>query len=339
MNPRDLFPRGLLPPDNLRDLFGSGTKRKNLDAVVELLSEGLHLFAEAGGMDRQEAEQAVQKTVAYLQRRLDGDVVIDDFGFDADFTDHVYLPVLRPLFRSWFRTEVHGAENIPATGGAMVVANHAGTIAIDALMTQVAVHDAHPAGRYLRLLGADIIFRTPFLGEFTRRGGATMASRLDARRLLAAGEVVGVWPEGYKGVGKPFSERYQLQRFGRGGFISSAASAGVPIVPCAIVGSEEVYPKIGEIEPLAKLFDLPYFPVTPFFPHFGLLGTVPLPSKWMFRFGEPIDVAAELGVEPGSPAALSPDPVDMFRLTEEVRGTVQQMVYDLVEERGSTFAP
>ena len=306
-------------------------EKSELAVAVDLLVDGLYQLARAGGLSAGEADGAVAATLAYARRRLVGAVEIDEFGFDADFTEHVYLAALRPLYRAWFRTQVFGAENIPETGGALVVANHAGTVAVDALMTQVAVHDAHPQARFLRLLGADIVFRTPFLGEIARRGGATMASRDDAQRLLEAGELVGVWPEGYKGVGKPFSERYRLQRFGRGGFVASAMRAGVPIVPCSIVGSEEAYPMLADIEPLAKLLRLPYFPVTPFFPHFGLLGLVPLPSKWMIRFGDPILPA-------GGAEAIADDPVRVFELTEHVRGVIQQQLFDLLERRGSAFA-
>ena len=306
-------------------------EKHELAQAVDLLVDGLYQWARAGGMSATEADGAVAATLAYARRRLTGEVEIDAFGFDADFTEHVYLAALRPLYRIWFRTEVVGAENLPATGGALVVANHAGTVAVDALMTQVAVHDALSESRYLRLLGADLVFRTPFLGEIARRGGATMASRDDAQRLLEAGELVGVWPEGYKGVGKGFSERYRLQRFGRGGFVASALRAQVPIIPCSIVGSEEAYPMLADIEPLAKLLRLPYFPVTPLFPHFGLLGLVPLPSKWMIRFGEPISPE-------GGPEMAFDDPVRVFELTEHVRGVIQQQLYELLEMRGSAFA-
>ena len=306
-------------------------EKSELTIAVDLLVDGLYQLARAGGMSAEEADGAVAATLAYVRRRLTGSVEVDEFGFDADFTEHVYLTVLRPLYRIWFRAEVFGAENLPTEGGALVVANHAGTVAIDALMTQVAVHDALPEKRYLRLLGADLVFRAPFVGEIARRGGATMASRDDAQRLLEAGELVGVWPEGYKGVGKGFSERYRLQRFGRGGFVASALRAQVPIIPCSIVGSEEAYPMLADIEPLAKLMRLPYFPVTPLFPHFGLLGLVPLPSKWMFCFGEPIQPE-------GGPDAAVDNPVRVYELTEHVRGVIQMQLYDLLEKRGSAFA-
>ncbi len=127
----------------------------------------------------------------------------------GDLTDGVFLPMLRPLYRTWFRIEVDGVENLPEEGAALVVANHSGTIALDALMLAVAVHDETPARRYLRLLGADLVFRMPVLSEIARKSGGTLACNPDAERLLSAGELVGVFPEGFKGVGKPFARPLQ----------------------------------------------------------------------------------------------------------------------------------
>jgi 1-acyl-sn-glycerol-3-phosphate acyltransferase len=278
-----------------------------------------------GDLDRQLAE-----LVAFLRRRFEGDYTVDEFGYDPDLAENVILPALRPLYRSWFRVEVRGIDNIPSEGGALLVANHSGTIAIDSLMTQVAVHDEHPAGRHLRMLGADIVFQTPLVGELARKGGSTLATNADAERLLSRGELVGVWPEGFKGIGKPFSERYKLQRFGRGGFVSAALRTGVPIIPCSIVGAEEIYPILGDIKPLARLLGLPYVPVTPTFPWLGLLGLVPLPSKWIIEFGEPV---------PTSPhgAAAADDPMLVFDLTDQVRETIQQTLYSLLMQRRSVF--
>src|SRR5690606_31570406 len=134
---------------------------------------------------------------------------------------------------SWFRVEVRGVQNLPETGGALLVANHSGTVAFDSLMTQVAVHDAHPAHRHLRMLGADLVFSTPVVGPLARMAGTTLAANSDAERLLGEGHLVGVWPEGFKGIGKQYKDRYRLQRFGRGGFVAAALRAGVPIIPCS----------------------------------------------------------------------------------------------------------
>ncbi len=271
-----------------------------------------------------------QGWVEFVRRRLAGDYAVDDFGFDPELTDKVLMAMLRPLYRSWFRVEVSGLENVPADSAALVVANHSGVIAVDSLMAQVALHDEHPAHRHLRMLGANLVFSTPFLGELARKAGHTLACHPDAERLLRAGEVVGVWPEGFKGVGKPFSQRYRLQRFGRGGFVAAALRTGAPIIPTAIVGAEEIYPMVGNAKTVARVLGLPYFPITPTFPLLGPLGLVPLPSKWFIHFGEPI---ATDGFDEGA----ADDPMVVFNLTDQVREQIQQSLYRLLVKRPSAF--
>ena len=268
--------------------------------------------------------------VAFARRRLTGDYEVDEFGFDAELTDNVILPPLRQLYQKWFRVEVSGVHNLPVETGALLVANHSGTLPLDAMMTAIAVRDNHPTGRYLRMLGADLVFRTAVLGSMARKTGQTLACNEDAERLLRDGHLVGVWPEGFKGVGKPFRDRYKLQRFGRGGFVAAALRTGTPIVPCSIVGAEEIYPKIADIKPLARLFGFPYFPVTPTFPLLGPLGMIPLPSKWYIEFGEPIRTD-EYG------QGAEDDPMLVFNLTDQVRETIQQTLYSLLMQRASVF--
>jgi 1-acyl-sn-glycerol-3-phosphate acyltransferase len=269
-------------------------------------------------------------SLAFLRRRMTGEYQVDDFGYDADFTDHVVVPPLKVLYEKWFRIETVGMENIPDTGGALLVANHSGTVAVDALMTAVAVREHHPMRRALRMLGADLVFQTPFLGPFARKMGNTLACNPDAERLLSTGELVAVFPEGFKGVGKPYSQRYRLQRFGRGGFVTAAMKTGVPIIPVSIVGAEEIYPMIGNIKPLARALGFPYFPVTPTFPLLGPLGMVPLPSKWIIEFGEPIPTT-------GFGDNAADDPMVVFNITDRVRETIQQTLYRLLLRRGHPF--
>jgi 1-acyl-sn-glycerol-3-phosphate acyltransferase len=275
-------------------------------------------------------EQQLAAGLRFLRRRLEGDYTVDDFGFDADLTQDVLIPMLRPLADRWFRIEVHGIEHVPSEGAALLVANHSGTIALDSLMTQVVLHDRHPAQRSLRMLGADLVFALPFVGSLARRAGHTLACNPDAERLLTEGEIVGVWPEGFKGIGKPYSERYKLQRFGRGGFVSAALRTGTPIIPCSIVGAEEIYPILGNAKTVARLFGLPYFPITPTFPWLGPLGMVPLPSKWHIEFGEPI-------ATDGYPEGAADDPMLLFNLTDQVRETIQHTLYKLLMQRRSVF--
>ena len=278
-----------------------------------------------------EWERRLAGGLAFLRRRITGDYEVDDFGFDADLTEHVLLPPLRPLYNRWFRVETRGLEHVPDTGGALLVANHSGTLPIDAAMATIAMLDHHPAHRHLRLLGADLVFILPLIAPLARKAGNTLACSVDAERLLSSGELVGVFPEGFKGIGKPFRERYKLQRFGRGGFVSAALRTGVPIIPCSIVGAEEIYPMIGNVKSLARLLGLPYAPVTPTFPLLGPLGVIPLPSKWIIEFGEPIATA-----DLGGPAAAE-DPMLVFNLTDQVRETIQSTLYTLLMQRRSVF--
>ncbi len=269
--------------------------------------------------------------LAFLRRRITGDYAVDDFGFDADLTQNVLLPPLRPLYEKWFRVETRGLDNVPDTGAALLVANHSGTVPMDALMTSLALLDHHPAHRHLRLLGADLVFTLPVIAPLARKSGTTLACQADAERLLNSGELVGVFPEGFKGIGKAYSERYKLQRFGRGGFVSAALRAGQPIIPCSIVGAEEIYPMLANAKALARLLGLPYLPVTPTFPLLGPLGAVPLPSKWIIEFGEPIETASLGG------AAAADDPMLVFNLTDQVRETIQSTLYTLLMQRRSVF--
>ncbi|WP_329956351.1 lysophospholipid acyltransferase family protein [Catenulispora pinistramenti] len=306
------------------DNRGSG----DVDGIGNSTGNG-HADADASGTATGWEAKAAG-ALAFLRRRVTGTYEVDEFGFDPDLNDNVLMGVLRPLYDKYFRVEVSGIENVPAEGGALIVANHSGTVPVDALMTQVALLDHHPARRHLRMLAADLVFTLPFVGELSRKMGHTLACNPDAERLLRTGEVVAVFPEGFKGVGKPFSQRYRLQRFGRGGFVSAALRTGVPIIPVSIVGAEEIYPKLADLKPLARLLGLPYFPITPTFPLLGPLGMVPLPTKWHIAFGEPIPTA---GYDPGA----ADDPMLVFDLTDQVRETIQDTLYRLLLQRRSVF--
>jgi len=267
----------------------------------------------------------------FTRRRLAGDYEVDQFGFDPDLNSTVLMPAALALYRSWFRVQARGLANVPDCGPALIVANHSGVLPLDAIMLQVGIFAEHPAGRNLRLLGADLVYTMPVLSALARRSGHTRADPGEARRLLAAGEIVGVFPEGFKGTGKPFSERYRLQRFGRGGFARTALQTGVPIIPCAIVGAEEIYPMIGNSEALARKLRLPYFPLTPLFPWLGPLGAVPLPSNWIIEFCDPVPTAAL------SATAAEPDDETVAELADQVKDIIQAKLSQLVVERGPAF--
>jgi 1-acyl-sn-glycerol-3-phosphate acyltransferase len=317
--------------EQVQGLLGHGADPRHdgtpaADWLAALSSAARELFGEDWGEDW---EERLADLVAFTRRRLEGDYVVDEYGFDAELTERFFLSAIRPVAEKWFRVEVRGAANIPTEGGALLVSNHSGTLPLDGLVTGLSVFDH--TGRHLRALGADLVFRLPFVGEVARKGGATLACSEDAERMLCGGELVGVWPEGFKGIGKPYSERYKLQRFGRGGFVSAALRTGVPIIPCSVVGAEEIYPLVGNMPSLARLLGMPYIPVTPFFPWLGPLGLVPLPSKWIIEFGEPIRTDS---YDDGA----ADDPMLVFNVTDQVRETIQQTLYSLLMQRRSVFS-
>ncbi|WP_237570246.1 lysophospholipid acyltransferase family protein [Mycolicibacterium lacusdiani] len=311
---------------------GTRASAEQIAAVVREIDERRSSVSGSPESDEtpNELAQRISAVAEFVHKRMSGDYEVDEFGFDPHLNNAIFLPLLRGLFKSWFRVEVSGIENLPLDGAALIVANHAGVLPLDGLMASVAVHDNHPGHRDLRLLAADMVFDMPVMGQAARKAGHTMACTADAHRLLAAGELTAVFPEGYKGLGKPFRDRYKLQRFGRGGFVSAALRARAPIVPCSIVGSEEIYPMLADVKLLARLFGLPYFPVTPLFPLAGPLGLVPLPSKWHIQFGEPI-------VTEDFDESMAEDPMVTFELTDQVRETIQQTLYQLLANRGNTF--
>ena len=279
-----------------------------------------------GGDWRDRLTEAVQ----FARRQVTGEGEVDEFGFDPEFNTRLLIPLARLLYQQWFRVEMRGLEHVPGSGAALVVANHSGVLPLDAIMLQTGLHDEHPQHRNLRLLGADLVYELPGLGFLARRSGHTRACPANAHVLLRSGELVGVFPEGFKGIGKPFSDRYQLRRFGRGGFAATAIRARVPIIPCAIVGAEEIYPLLGNARPVAQLLGLPYFPITPLFPWLGPVGAVPLPSKWIIEFCPPVPTS-------DYPRGGEDDPAVIADLSGRVRGTIQRKLDDLLSERGPAF--
>ncbi|WP_460744221.1 lysophospholipid acyltransferase family protein [Mariniluteicoccus endophyticus] len=316
----------------LIELAGAGVEAleriRDTDELARLADDPWDTLFTAGQRIGVEWQGSLEELIAFARTRISGDYAVDEFGYDPEFTDRIVMPALRFLATRWFRVEVRGLENVPTEGHALLVSNHAGAMPVDALVLNSVVH--HGLGRQPRMLGADLVFKTPFSHDFARRIGATVACPEDAARLLDNGELVSVFPEGFKGLGKLYSERYRLQRFGRGGFVSTALRAQAPIVPVSIVGSEEIYPLLSNAPGLAKALGFPYFPITPLFPWFGVLGMVPLPSKWIIEFGEAI-TTDELG-----PNAAD-DPMTVFQITDQVRLTIQNKLYALLAQRDHVF--
>lgn len=254
---------------------------------------------------------------------------VDDFGLDPAYEERL-RPVLEFLFRRYFRVEVEGIENIPARGRAIVVANHSGALPFDGAMLREAARLHHPVSRDLRWLAEDFSFYLPFIGVTMNRIGAVRACQENAQRLLQTEHVVAVFPEGAEGLKKLYKERYQLQRFGRGGFVRLALKTRSPIVPCAIIGAEETNPILYRFDNLSKLLGLDYLPVTPTFPFLGPLGLLPAPTKWRVLFGEPISVA-DYG-----PSAAD-DHVLVGRLSERVRSAIQGLLDTGLRRRKSIW--
>ncbi len=295
--------------------------REDLDAGLALPEA---LTGGAAALPR-EARETVQR----VARRLEGDYPEDEWGFDEEFADLVQ-PFFGFLYERWWRVKVEGTHNVPAHGRALLAANHAGILPWDATMISLALLREHPLPRHPRFLVLNWAFDLPWVSVFIRKVGGVVASPYNALRLLEQDHLVAVFPEGVRGTGKPYGERYRLQRFGRGGFVEIALRAGAPIVPVAVVGSEELYPKLADVPALARLIGAPFFPVTPTFPWLGPFGAIPLPSRWRIEFCPPIETASY------GPEAAGDRRV-VLELTERVRDTVQQALYANLVRRGPPF--
>jgi 1-acyl-sn-glycerol-3-phosphate acyltransferase len=278
--------------------------------------------------------ESVMAFVQFLYRQQQlakrgADYSVDEFGFDAEWTESL-LPLFEVLYRDYWRIETTGIENVPATGRGLLVANHAGVLPWDGTMIKTAVFVKHPQPRHVRALVASLFMGMPVLSWFLRRTGQTIGHPDDTRRLLERDQLVLVFPEGVRGTGKLYADRYRLRRFGRGGFVATAIRAGAPIIPISVVGSEEIYPMVGDLSPVAKAFGLPYFPVTPTWPWLGPLGMIPLPSKWRIQFHPAVHTEEY-------PPEAADDQNLVMTLSDRVRDTIQQGIYDNLKLRRGVF--
>ena len=315
----------------------SGSRSAAATAGFEFL-QGIRQGVESGLDPIVAAESAagslprsLRDSIARMARRLQGDYHEDEWGFDEEFAEAAY-PFFEFLYERWWRVRAVGVGRLPAHGRAMLVANHAGALfPFDAAMITGAIMKQHPLPRWPRFMVLDWAFGVPFLAPFMRKVGGVPASPYNATRILEADDLLMVFPEGAKGTGKPFSQRYRLQRFGRGGFIEIALRTRTPIVPVAVVGSEEIYPMIADATSVARAIGAPFVPITPTFPLLGPLGLIPLPSRWRIEFCEPIDIT------PYPPEAAD-DRRIVFELSERVRETIQLKLHENLLARGSAFA-
>jgi 1-acyl-sn-glycerol-3-phosphate acyltransferase len=256
---------------------------------------------------------------------------VDDWGRSEAFM-RLADPVLDFYYRYWFRVDQEGVENVPATGGALLVSNHSGALPPDAPMIMQALRNEHPSPRPLYMLGENWFKGYPVVGMLASKIGLVSAHPANAQRLLRDERRLAlVFPEGQKGSGKVYWQRYRLRRFGRGGFVKTALRAGVPIIPVAVVGAEEAMPIFAHIRPLQRLTGLIYFPVNHAFPWAGLAaGAMYLPAKFKIRFLEPVSLD-EYGPEGAEDLAL------VQSIAERIRGQIQQEVDRLVAGRKSVW--
>jgi 1-acyl-sn-glycerol-3-phosphate acyltransferase len=264
-----------------------------------------------------------------LKRRLRGEYETDEWGFDPEVLQAV-SPFLNFMYGTYWRVETSGLENIPDEGRVLLVCNHSGQIPWDGAMVGTAVYNEHPAQRLVRTLYATWFPTLPFFSALFTKLGQVLATEENGVRLLNKDELVAVFPEGYKGVGKLFKDRYRLARFGRGGFVRMALKTGAPMIPVSVVGAEETYISLAKSDFLARLIGFPYFPISITFPWFGLLGFVPMPTKWYIDIGEPIPT------DHYGPGAAN-NMVLVSQLTDQTRNVVQNMIYSRLSTRRSVF--
>ena len=262
---------------------------------------------------------------------IEPDRRISDWGRSERIEGLVDRTLVEFLYHYWFRCEVEGIEHVPPTGGALLVANHGGALPPDASMIAKAIKEEHSRPRPLHLTVEHFFKGYPFLSMFVTKIGGVPAHPANVHRLLHdEQQLVLVFPEGAKGTEKLFKDRYKLRRFGRGGFVEAAARAGVPIVPVAVVGAEEAMPTIAQVGLLKRLTGLIYFPITPLFPHLGLLGAAYLPAKFRIRFLPPLRTDRLAGEALDDRGLLQ-------EIADEIRGRIQDEVLDIIGDRRSVW--
>lgn len=253
----------------------------------------------------------------------------DSFGFKIEtfvFWEHIF----RFLFEDYFKVQVKGIENIPAQGRVMLVGNHSGLLPVDGAMMAVAICKQHPNPRRIRFLATDWFFQVPGLREWASEIGCVRATQENARHLLEEEEIVGIYPEGIRGIGKPFQERYRLHNF-HPGFVKLALETQTPLVPVATVGGDEIYPTATHLVSLARLLRMPFFPLTPTFPWLPApLMFTPLPVAWLIKIHKPIKLEY--------PPEKANDRKLVIRIAKEIQYQIQRDLNELLRERKSVFS-
>ena len=270
----------------------------------------------------------LQYNAGLVKRRLSGDYEADPWGLDWEFLDLV-RPFLTFLYKAYWRVEATGLDYVPVEGPALLAANHSGQLPWDATMLATAILTDHPAQRLARVLHPAWVPKMPFLSVWLARMGQALATVENGSRLLGRGDLVATFPEGDDGLAKTFRNRYRLARFDPG-FVQMALSQEAPIIPLSIVGAEETYVTLGHAPVLSRMTELPHVPITLTFPFLGLLGLLPLPSKWFIDFGEPIPTDG-FGSDGQSNLVL------VAQLADRVRHSIQTLLDDRLVRRRSVF--
>jgi 1-acyl-sn-glycerol-3-phosphate acyltransferase len=268
-----------------------------------------------------------------LKRHLPGvepDRQLNDWGRSERIEGLVDKTVVDFLYRYWFRAEVEGIENVPSTGGALLVSNHGGALPPDAAMITKAIREEHTHPRPVNITVEHFFKGYPGFSMLVSKIGCVPAHPANVHRLLYDEEqLVLVFPEGRKATEKLYKDRYRLRRFGRGGFVEAAMRARVPIVPICVVGAEESAPVFAQVGLMQRLTGLLYFPITPTFPHFGLLGMAGyLPAKFKLRFLEPFEFDEE---------GMHEDKALVQTVAHEIRARIQENLWDMVAKRKSVW--
>ncbi|MBM4353981.1 MAG: glycerol acyltransferase [Deltaproteobacteria bacterium] len=232
------------------------------------------------------------------------------------------IPIVRFLYRAYFRVSTHGLHELPTTR-LMFVSNHSGQIPLDGALIAAAVAVEGRPPRILRSMVERWVPSLPFVSLFMARCGQVLGDPENSRRLLENDEAILVFPEGTRGISKLYRDRYKLQEFGTG-FMRLAMETKTPIVPIAVIGVEEAVPALFNFKRLARFLGTPSFPVTPTFPLFLGLGLLPYPVKVHIWFGEPMPF--------GGDADDEDDVID--RNVDKVRDRVAALIARGLKERG-----
>jgi 1-acyl-sn-glycerol-3-phosphate acyltransferase len=255
---------------------------------------------------------------------------LNDWGRSERIENLFDETVVEFFYRYWFRADVQGIENVPSTGGALIVSNHSGALPPDAAMIAKAIREEHAYPRPLNITVEHFFKGYPGFSMLLPKIGCVPAHPANVHRLLHDEEqLVLVFPEGRKGTEKLYKDRYRLRRFGRGGFVEAAMRARVPIVPVCVVGAEEAAPVFAQMGLLKRITGLLYFPITPTFPHFGVLGMLGyLPAKFKLRFLEPVEFGDGDSHE---------DKALVQTVAHEVRARIQENLWDMLATRKSVW--